>query len=33
MYKHNHLMSTDHPLEIVSVFSLKKFPGAIFIEA
>ncbi|CAD8073808.1 unnamed protein product [Paramecium primaurelia] len=32
MFKHNHLMDTN-PLEIVSVFSLKKFPAAIFIEA
>ncbi|CAD8159339.1 unnamed protein product [Paramecium pentaurelia] len=32
MFKHNHLIDTN-PLEIVSVFSLKKFPAAIFIEA
>ncbi|CAD8163823.1 unnamed protein product [Paramecium octaurelia] len=32
MFKHNHLIDTN-PLEIVSVFALKKFPAAIFIEA
>ncbi|CAD8066100.1 unnamed protein product [Paramecium primaurelia] len=32
MFKHNHLIDTN-PLDIVSVFALKKFPAAIFVEA
>ena len=33
MFKYSNHKQYDQPLEIVSAFALKKFPGAIFIEA
>ena len=33
MFRHSHLLDTETPLEIVSVFTIKKFPGVIFFEA
>ena len=33
MFRHSHLLDTENPLEIVSVFTIKKFPGVIFFEA
>lgn len=33
MFKYANHKQYDQPLEIVSAFALKKFPGAVFVEA
>jgi hypothetical protein len=33
MFKYTSLYETENKLEIVSSFALRKFPGAIFVEA